>query len=267
MERKVIIRGHVFDYEEKAPFVVSGQSLLGAVEYDPVQEKVKCHECGGWFRYVAGTHLRFTHKLASLAYKLRHGINVKSPICAPSFSAIRGKQHKPTAEQTAVLVEAGRLHKRLYGNNLTNRVGHNYERANATNRCQAQTLFRIQLLAADLGHTPSSDEMCAVGLDQPLLVRNFGNRRKAVEIAGLEPRPTGTPGKFSICNSCPLPPGFPSKDELLKKKEPWFATPRCSERGCIFPAQENGMCAQHKRMFEPSSWLLKYESSLAGSAH
>jgi len=37
----VIIRGHIFTYAEKAPFVASGQSLLGALEYDEVNNQTK----------------------------------------------------------------------------------------------------------------------------------------------------------------------------------------------------------------------------------
>jgi hypothetical protein len=250
MERKVIIRGHVFDYEEKAPFVVSGQSLLGALEYDPAAEKVKCHECGGWFRYIAGTHLRDTHNLASLAYKLRHGFNAGSGLCPPSFSAVRRTQRPtPTSAQTARLVEAGREYKRVHGNNLTNRCKPGLERANATSRCQAQTLFRLQVLAADLGRTPTAREMQEAKLDQPLLVRNFGHSKTAIELAGLQPRAGGQPIGGTCKTSYNLPPGFPSKATLLKQREPWFPTPRCSERACIFPAGVSGRCEQHEQMF------------------
>jgi len=39
----VIIRGHVFTREEKSPFVVSGESLLGALEYNQDTDETKCH--------------------------------------------------------------------------------------------------------------------------------------------------------------------------------------------------------------------------------
>lgn len=263
MERKVIIRGHVFDYAEKAPFVLSGKSLFGAVEYDSDLEKVKCHECGEWFRYIAGTHLRFSHELSPLDYRLRHGINVRSPLCAPSFSVMRSGQHTPTVAQTAKLVQAGREYKRVNGNNLTNRNRPHYERANANSRCQAQTLFRMQVLAAGFGRTPTAKELSAAHIDQPLLVRNFGSIEAAMRLAELQPRPQQRPPLgLSAANTCPLPVGFPSKIELLRTKEPYFSTTRCSERGCIFPAGESGLCPQHSRMFQSNHFLISTHSSL-----
>jgi len=261
MERRVIIRGHVFDFQEKAPFVTSGQSVLGAVEYDSAIDRVKCHECGDWFTYISGSHLRSAHKLTNAAYRARHGLNVKSPLCGPNFSAMRRSQRPaPTAAQVARLVEAGREHKRVHGNNLTNRPKHEYESANANGRCQAQTLFRLQVLAAELGRTPTALEMQAARLDQPLLVRNFGHPRTAITLAGLKPRPGGRPVDGSADVACALPVGFPSKDALLKQKEPWFSTARCSERACIFPATPSGLCRQHQKMFHLKDSLGVYSS-------
>jgi ROS/MUCR transcriptional regulator protein len=260
--RKVLIRGFVFDYAEKAPFVTSGHSILGAVEYDPEIEKVKCHECGVWLTYIAGTHLRNTHQMSAREYKLHHGFNLyRSPLCAPALSRQRSIQHAPTAEATARLVEAGREYKRVHGNNLVHRNKPMVERANASARCQAQTLFRLQVLAAQLGRTPTDDETRAAKLDQPLLVRHFGGREQAMTVAGLTPRPANHGNtQFPRESTCPLPPGFPSVEALLKKKEPWFATARCSEKACVFPAGPTGRCPHHEKMFAPCA--LPMESSL-----
>jgi hypothetical protein len=46
MIESVIIRGHVFPRAEKEPFVASGESLLGALEYNQETDQTKCHECG-----------------------------------------------------------------------------------------------------------------------------------------------------------------------------------------------------------------------------
>jgi hypothetical protein len=43
-QRYVIICGQVFRYEDKSPFVPSGRSVNGALEYDKSGESIKCHE-------------------------------------------------------------------------------------------------------------------------------------------------------------------------------------------------------------------------------
>lgn len=215
----VLIRGHVFQYEEKAPFVKSGMSVLGALEYDPESDRIKCHECGEWFEHIGWKHLNFKHNITTIEYKHRHGINQTSGLCTPRFSKMRSKQHEPKQENTAKLIAAGRAHKLLYGNNLTNR-GKQHERSNALGRCQAQALFRIQVLAAEKGRTPTSKELQESGLNQPLLVKRFGSVRRALELAGLETRPVGS-DVASNRKENTLPGGFPTKEELWNARMPW----------------------------------------------
>jgi hypothetical protein len=33
---------------------------LGELAYDPDEDRVQCHLCGEWFRFVGGSHLRRT---------------------------------------------------------------------------------------------------------------------------------------------------------------------------------------------------------------
>ena len=35
--------------------------LLGEIAYDPDEEKVQCHLCGDWFKWVGGFHLKYRH--------------------------------------------------------------------------------------------------------------------------------------------------------------------------------------------------------------
>lgn len=74
----VLIRGHKFTYAEKSPFVRSGESLLGAIEYDEATDQTKCHECGEFFRGM-GNHVK-AHGISRFEYNTKHGLRVRSPL-------------------------------------------------------------------------------------------------------------------------------------------------------------------------------------------
>src|SRR5215831_15274387 len=82
-QRYVIIHGQVFRWEEKAPFVRSGRSLLGALEYDDETEALKCHQCGQRFKMLS-QHIRQAHSSLGIGqYKAKHGLRMRSPLMAP----------------------------------------------------------------------------------------------------------------------------------------------------------------------------------------
>lgn len=220
MERKVIIRGHVFDYADKEPFLRSGQSIFGAIEYDAISETVKCHECGEW-RENIGNHLKFCGGSAK-EYKDRHGLCRTSGLLSPGASerraAISTKQHKkrvlehrgiatPTAEK-----KAGGWYKKFTGRTL--QYG---EQMNLRARCRAQLLFQIQLLAAKLGYTPSTNELNAAGISHKAIQVRFGSVNQGIRQAGLEERRA----VYSHDLAPKLPPGFPDEKELRESRMPW----------------------------------------------
>jgi hypothetical protein len=105
-ETHIIISGTMFPWAEKAPYVRSGESVLGAVEYDAKTDRIKCHECGEWEAHV-GIHLK-AHGDNAKAYRLRHGLNIGSPLCGPGRSRaleILALQHQAPARKVAKLVE------------------------------------------------------------------------------------------------------------------------------------------------------------------
>lgn len=213
----VLIRGHVFTYEEKAPFVKSGVSVLGALEYDFQNDHVKCHECGQWFTSI-GAHLSNgwgAHGDLTVAeYKKRHGINLRgSGLVAigarEAFKrravTLRNQRREPFKSNLSGKEFSGKSH-----------VASSWkERKNVNARCQAQTIFRIQVLAAELGRTPTKRELAEAGLHS--LWRDFGNYSTAMEECGLVPNALAYHGR----NHSPLPQGFPTKQDLLNVRMPW----------------------------------------------
>ena len=96
-ETHIIIAGTMFPWAEKAPYVRSGESVLGAVEYDEKADEIKCHECGRWFRALS-PHLRDRatrdrkgrirprpHAMSPKVYKVKHGLNLVSALSIPSL--------------------------------------------------------------------------------------------------------------------------------------------------------------------------------------
>lgn len=171
----VIIRGQVFRWEEKAPFVLSGKSVEGAIEYDRTNEKIKCHECGRWFASLAG-HIRIHDGVK--AYKLKHGIRVTSALHAPK---IRKKSHI----QNMDVVRAAKKCNRKWNGQRGMNYSSGAERRNEKGHCPIQIPTAIQEKAVELGHTPSMLEFLS-GFVQAAEKR-FGSWRKACEFAGLVP--------------------------------------------------------------------------------
>jgi ROS/MUCR transcriptional regulator protein len=152
----VLVRGFVFTYEEKAPFVVSGKSLWAAIEYDEKQGLVKCHECGEWMQSI-GQHSTLTHHLTARNYKLKHGLNLSTSLDAPPYRQRRVMEVRSRANNTAGLAPtcAGEAGKNR-GKHL---VHPSSELANSRGRCQAQTLFKILCFIKRTGQKPELKDL------------------------------------------------------------------------------------------------------------
>jgi hypothetical protein len=109
---QVLIRGKVFLYKQKAPFVPSGKSVLGALEYDEATDRVRCHECGEWFGSV-GQHARRAHMLSPKDYNARHGLRLGASLCAigraqEKAERMRRTPNLPPLDQRIKFAEKGR---------------------------------------------------------------------------------------------------------------------------------------------------------------
>ena len=185
-KNKVIISGNVLLYEAKAPYTPSGQSLKGVLEYDPDEDKVKCHECGKWFSNIA-THLR-SHGLTAAEYKSANGLQPGSGLICERLRIARirtGKRNyaagkfKPQRQQ-----KRSTMKRRL----SAMRKGNSAEYQNARRICPAQLLERIKKCAAAVGRTPSARELREHRISDKTIVHRFGSLKNAVALAGLIPR-------------------------------------------------------------------------------
>lgn len=70
----VLIRGMVFPWAAKAPYVASGRSVLGALEYNLEKDLVRCHVCGLWFTRLY-LHLEKAEGMSPESYRSTYGLN------------------------------------------------------------------------------------------------------------------------------------------------------------------------------------------------
>ncbi len=64
--------------EDGTPYV--GQ--LGELAYDPDEDKVQCHLCGGWYRAIGSSHLRRAHGWTLAAYRDAFRLPMQMPTCS-----------------------------------------------------------------------------------------------------------------------------------------------------------------------------------------
>ena len=64
---------------------------LGKLAYDPDEDRVQCHLCGGWYRILGGAHLRRTHGWTLAEYRDAFQLPMQLPTCSHEFS-----QHQRT---------------------------------------------------------------------------------------------------------------------------------------------------------------------------
>lgn len=192
----VLLHGMPFRAKDKAPFIRSGKSVLGAIEYDALSKTVKCHECGAWHGWLP-THILHMHGLSAREYRQAHGLCGDNPLCAPEKSMqlrkiyTRTRRHgkigplrRGAADRVSALGVASRLQKKIF-------PSLSQETRNLRRVCPAQLLARLQELAQRLGHTPTGEELHAHGILRQTLMATFGSVAEAMHLAGLPSNPVG----------------------------------------------------------------------------
>lgn len=177
----VIIGGSIMLYKEKSPYVPSGLSIAGALEYRKSDDKIKCHECGNWF-YSMGAHLVKVHGMTAREYKTKHGLRVKSSLCGERMRkvAIRNITALNFARggTPLTLCREARAHAT---ESLKKAAFHTktVEMRNTEGSCQAQIMSKFKTLAAELGRTPSVKDLERNDL-------NVGKVKYSLNVATLE---------------------------------------------------------------------------------
>ena len=183
----IIIAGTLFPWAEKAPYVRSGKSVLGAIEYDEKADRIKCHECGGWFESV-GAHIIRSHdappNVGSRVYRAAHGLTDRTPLCTPRVSSLSRRGGNPDKrrrwsldpkemQRRAVTALTAR---RAAGEALRPRK-HNPEQANLHSRCRAQLEVRMMALYRKLGRCPTTFDLKTAGIVRQTVIRVWGGMK------------------------------------------------------------------------------------------
>ncbi len=174
-DRHVIIRGLVYPFEDKAPFVQSGRSVLGALEYDKSRDLVRCHECGGWFRNT-GAHSAQAHGITAREYKEKHGLRSVSSLSVPSL--VKARSDVSLRLNSAKFVKNFSIEKQKKVYRFRPR---HCELINERGRCEAQLLKKVADLTADLKRAPRMDEVP----DFHAVAKTFGSTSSALESLGM----------------------------------------------------------------------------------
>jgi hypothetical protein len=180
--RHVRIRNQIILYELKEPYVASGASILGALEYDQATDRVKCHECGEWFENLA-RHISGKHQIPIIEYKRTHGLRRRTCLW----------NEKMRTEAAARMESRGaamiKLRQAPFVRPTQPKGVIKHEQRNVRSMCHAQVLDRMQKLGQELRRTPTNEELYAVGLNSGNLRRMFScTMRELILLAGLEPR-------------------------------------------------------------------------------
>lgn len=182
--KHVLLNGAVHLYQLKAPFSSSGKSILGALEYDKKTEKVKCHECG-IFQTNLGQHIRHRHELTAGAYKLKHGMPLKSSLSNEATRKRAAACMKRLGSYKNLHTEKARSAQRQAVKNGR----HTSKTAQSLNRnrlCPAQIIERIKNLSASLGSaTPTHEQLQKAGISLKTVQYVHGSIAKAIELSGL----------------------------------------------------------------------------------
>lgn len=195
-ETHVLIAGMEFPWHAKAPYVSSGESVLGGIELDKSADLVKCHECGSWTRSI-GHHVRAAHApLTAKQYRFRHGLRSNRQLTSPGLHSAESNNPKiRTLRKGGVGHFTGTsnpMHVAL--NNMVLRQARGLglalspETMNLRRQCKKQITQAMRELSARFKRTPTTKEMAAVGLFNNRIAQIFGmSYMEAVREMGLTP--------------------------------------------------------------------------------
>ncbi len=188
--RKVMIRGVVFNFSDKSPFVSSGVSVFAAIEYDQQKDRLRCHECGCWFASLANHIASGAHDLSVRQYKIKHGLNLQTSLVSKEGSSARSRSS--IARKAGIISHTRNANPSAFNNNKKYPRSRN-ELKNEISHCPAQLSLKILTLARNLGRTPTTEEMKNIGIALSTILRSFKvlSLREAMSLLGLEPRNPG----------------------------------------------------------------------------
>lgn len=191
----VLLLGMKIPWAEKAPYVPSGESIWGGLEYDEATDSLKCHECAEW-QAELGCHLR-VHKINAREYRSKHYLKARTSLCSFRLRAVKAgifaRLTKQNQKWSSCNLEAANkvLSTRPRG---MKHQGPSAEHANVYKRCKAQFAQQLLEVKRILGRTPTHDDL--LSLNPPIycnaLEFAFGMKYRDIILSlGIKPNPRG----------------------------------------------------------------------------
>lgn len=147
-------------------------------------DKVLCFECGSWHTRL-GHHIH-SHNLTARTYKQKYGFKLSSGLCSTKVSGVLSKAATDGVENgTTIGFQPGNMFQRLRKNipNTTSSM----QTRNKRSLCPEQIKYRMQLLAAKVGHSPSVPDALRYDSSLPEAVTRFyGNWNEGKKMFGFE---------------------------------------------------------------------------------
>jgi hypothetical protein len=75
---------------------------VGELPYDPDEEKVQCHLCGGWFVLLGSAHLLRKHGIDADEYRRVAGLDPRQALATPEYRARRSANLRPRLDDERV---------------------------------------------------------------------------------------------------------------------------------------------------------------------
>jgi hypothetical protein len=166
----------------------NGIGYKGVVMYDEVGDKVQCAECGKWFKFLNGKHLK-SHKMTSQFYKDKNGLFKKIALCSKVISATHSNTARKTIAKYGSPSHFG-SYKTLNSVSAIKRES-KIARKNQYGLCDAQIAARL-VIVFKMSGKDSMEEVNNIDIgrfDRNLLdhlKRKYGNTELAVGALGLK---------------------------------------------------------------------------------
>lgn len=182
-------------YKDPLTKVVDGYGFIGTLAYNEEKTHVQCHKCGFFFKSL-GHHLTKAHAMTTKEYKLRYSLMMSSSLASPAFSdtqrALAAEKFAPVAYDEKRREKQRAVLAKYQGHQVSRKRSLEY--LNKLGRCPEQLLHKIQLLAEELGYTPTRREFIGKygdNGDLNMIYITFGRWSEACQTAGLVPNDKG----------------------------------------------------------------------------
>ena len=177
-------------YKAQPPFVQTEDSHapLGVLLWNIVTDRVKCHICGKWLKFINNFHLN-THAMSQELYREKFGFGSKIALCSRDVSAkMSAHNQKPTMKQHRLkyLKPPIRGQKTSSGDSISRgKKMPSFRNAHAS--CAAQNNSRVNIIKNIVGRYPTVQDIRKLDFAlSSLIQRRYGGLKNYYKLYEIE---------------------------------------------------------------------------------